>query len=71
MDGQSVSKQANRIVWVDIVKGIGIILVVLGHSNPPVWLSTFISAFHMPLFFSYLDLCIKIQIILDWVKHLA
>ena len=40
-----------RLSWVDIVRGIGIILVVLGHtyrSNPVlIW----ITSFHMPLFF--------------------
>lgn len=40
-----------RYKWIDIAKGIGIILVVIGHCNPPEWLKSFISAFHMPLFF--------------------
>lgn len=34
-----------------ICKGIGIILVVLGHSGCPGYLSRFVSLFHMPLFF--------------------
>ncbi len=40
-----------RTAWIDSAKGIGIIFVVLGH----IWLigpgQTFISSFHMPLFF--------------------
>ncbi len=56
--------QANRVAWVDFAKGIGIFLVVLGHTlrglfaynyaeNTGVlqWLDTWIYAFHMPLFF--------------------
>ncbi len=50
----------NRIDWIDISKGIGIILVVLGHTIVPqirgesraaefLWI--FIYSFHMPLFF--------------------
>lgn len=41
----------NRITWLDIVKGIAIILMVLGHSSIPDDISRFIYAFHMPLFF--------------------
>jgi acyltransferase len=40
-----------RIGWVDQVKGIGIILVVLGHMSIPEVLSHVIFSFHMPLFF--------------------
>ena len=35
----------------DIVKGIGIILMVVGHSGAPVYLHDIIYTFHMPLFF--------------------
>ena len=46
------NKAYNRVEFVDIAKGIGIILVVYGHSSlsfhtANVWLH----AFHMPLFF--------------------
>ena len=40
-----------RIEYIDILKGIGIILVVLGHVTKNEALSSFIYAFHMPLFF--------------------
>ena len=36
---------------IDIVKGVGITLVVLGHSGCPTWLHDFVYQFHMPLFF--------------------
>ena len=41
----------NRIVWVDIAKGIGIILVLIGHISQNKNLHYFIYSFHMPLFF--------------------
>ena len=56
-----------RLDWIDIAKGIGIILVVLGHTLVPqvretgfagfLWI--FIYNFHMPLFFFYRGICLK------------
>ena len=40
-----------RIDWIDIAKGIAIILVVYGHTTLPVIISKAIYSFHMPLFF--------------------
>lgn len=43
-----------REIWIDILKGMAIILVVVGHNTPPSeypWLNTVIYSFHMPLFF--------------------
>jgi len=40
-----------RIAWIDILKGIGILLVVFGHITPDGTAKTFIYSFHMPLFF--------------------
>lgn len=42
---------SKHITWVDNLKGIGIILVVLGHMLPGKMLASFIYSFHMPLFF--------------------
>lgn len=41
----------NRISWLDILRGIGIILMVYGHINYIVPVYTWIYSFHMPLFF--------------------
>lgn len=41
----------NRIAWIDIAKGIVIILMVLGHSSIPKNINSFIYSFHMPFFF--------------------
>lgn len=43
--------ESNRLKWLDVAKGIGILLMVLGHTSIPPLLSNFIWAFHMPLFF--------------------
>lgn len=40
-----------RLPWLDISKGITIILMVAGHSAMPNELLRFVFAFHMPLFF--------------------
>lgn len=40
-----------RLQWLDVAKGITILLMVLGHTSIPMVISNFIFAFHMPLFF--------------------
>lgn len=42
---------SQRDITIDIAKGIGIFLVVLGHVPILMWLATPIYIFHMPLFF--------------------
>ncbi|TBL67765.1 acyltransferase family protein [Paenibacillus thalictri] len=41
----------SRITWIDILKAIGIILVVMGHTTKDDVMRNVIYAFHMPLFF--------------------
>lgn len=50
-----------RINWIDSAKGIGILLVVLGHSTGNIEdpLNKAILSFHMPLFFFLSGLCSK------------
>lgn len=50
---------------VSIVKAIGIILMVLGHSGCPDFLYNFIYQFHMPLFFFISGYCFKEKYIND------
>jgi len=38
-----------RLLWVDVVRGLAILSVIVGHNASP--LSSFIFAWHMPLFF--------------------
>lgn len=42
---------SERIAWVDVAKGIAILLMVVGHSSLPMVVGGWIFAFHMPLFF--------------------
>lgn len=46
-----------RYDWLDIAKGVTIILMVLGHGSIPKFASNFIWAFHMPLFFIASGFC--------------
>lgn len=41
----------NRYEWADIAKGIGIFLMVFGHSGLPISIHDWIYSFHMPFFF--------------------
>ena len=52
------SPLSNRLEYIDIAKGIGILLVVIGHSIDGHHLpGLYISSFHMPLFFILSGLC--------------
>ena len=42
---------SKRIEWVDIAKGVAIILMCLGHRDIPESMNFWIFSFHMPLFF--------------------
>lgn len=43
--------RAERIGWIDSLKGLAIFAVVLGHQHPPYLLKPWIYSFHVPLFF--------------------
>lgn len=50
-----------RIVWIDNLRGIAILLVVLGHVvNNPIVLKV-ISSFHVPLFFIISGILIELN----------
>lgn len=51
-----------RIEWIDIAKGITIMLMVIGHTSIPISISRLIYAFHMPLFF------LASGMVTDWDK---
>ncbi|PLS08465.1 acyltransferase family protein [Neobacillus cucumis] len=42
---------SKRLDWLDLGKGLGMLLVMLGHADIPAPLKTYIYTFHMPLFF--------------------
>ena len=41
----------NRISWIDMAKGYGIIMVIAGHLHLPSTITNYIYSFHIPLFF--------------------
>lgn len=47
-----IGKMKKRNIEIDVMKGIAILLVMIGHAAwIPGWLGVFIASFHMPLFF--------------------
>lgn len=42
-----------RIEFIDVAKGITILLVIVGHTIPEGLMRTLIYSFHMPLFFFF------------------
>ena len=46
-----MSEKVKRIPWIDIGKGIGIILVIAGHTFTEGQFYVWLNSFHMPLFF--------------------
>ena len=43
-------KELNRIEWIDMAKGIGIICVIIGHITHNSFLGMWVYSFHLPLF---------------------
>ncbi|MCM1078821.1 MAG: acyltransferase family protein [Bacteroidales bacterium] len=43
--------QGNRMVFVDVAKGLSMFFVILGHTIAPGFLWAIVYSFHMPLFF--------------------
>lgn len=61
----------NRNEWLDVAKGIAIILMVVGHTSIPPCCAAFIYAFHMPLFFIASGLVSNYEKcnLTDYIKH--
>lgn len=52
MESIKVTNRQTRIEWIDIVKGIGLLCVILGHLSAPNQIARIlVYSFHMPLFF--------------------
>ena len=51
MNEQALNISTGRKYWIDVLRALGIILVVLGHVSKEPNTVIFIYAFHMPLFF--------------------
>lgn len=55
------NKENSRIAWIDIAKGMGIILVGIGHTYMPKEICVWINSFHMPLFFILSGMTYKVN----------
>lgn len=55
--GARISK---RIEWIDVAKGICIVLMVVGHTRLPSIISNWIWSFHMPFFFFISGMTFKV-----------
>lgn len=56
-----VISKNKRIVWIDIAKGLGILLVVIGHVRTMPFIHECIYLFHMPLFFLLSGMVFKVE----------
>ena len=66
MEKEVVIKSASKDNMISIAKGIGIILMVIGHSGCPTYMRNFIYMFHMPLFFIISGYCFKTYYLSDF-----
>lgn len=64
-----VDKSVVRLRWLDVLKGIGIVLVVIGHISTTPLLVDWIYSFHMPLFFFAAGYVYKKRHIFDDLKR--
>lgn len=55
---------------VSMAKGVGILLMVMGHSGCPMYLLKVIYMFHIPLFFLLSGYCFKEKYISDWRTYI-
>ncbi len=62
-------KNTTRLPWLDILKGIGIILVLVGHIYSNDINYNWLYSFHMPLFFLVAGYTYKPKPILQDIKH--
>lgn len=66
-----IAMNKKRIQWIDLIKALGIYLVVLGHSNCVGILRKYIYSFHMPIFYFLGGFTInfnKYNNIIDFIK---
>lgn len=57
VEGTTLTSHSHRDISIDIAKGIGILLMVIGHLKIPIELHQFIYMFHMPLFLLFQGIC--------------
>lgn len=60
-----------RLGWVDAFKGIGILLVVVGHTSRIPGITQFVYSFHMPMFFWISGYLFSVRPFPDFVRRKA
>ena len=61
----------HRIVWIDAARGVGIFLIVLGHTPLPGFVFQYLFSFHVPLFFFISGLLFQKEKFPTWQSFLA
>jgi len=51
MQKKAVSAPQGRVVYIDLFRGVGVLLMILGHLGLGKAFDHYIHAFHMPMFF--------------------
>jgi len=69
MQANAQGPGSGRLEWLDVLKGLGIVAVVWGHSGSPYGYLMFF--FHMPLFFWISGYLYKPRTGRPWLAHLA
>ncbi len=59
MKTELIKQELDNRVWLDICKGLAVVLVILGHISIPWQLKTIIFSFHMPLFMVICGYCVE------------
>lgn len=71
---EATARSSTRLIWIDALKGLGAILVVLGH-NPELigqsYLHALIYSFHMPMFFAVTGLTLCMLTPRQWMVRMA
>lgn len=69
MSGRLEEKSGNRIAWLDILRGIGIILMVYGHVCYSEYSYNWINSFHMAIFFFAAGYVCKKRPVAEDIRH--
>lgn len=69
MNGRLEEKNRNRIAWLDILRGLGIMLMVYGHVCYSEYSYNWINSFHMAIFFFAAGYVLKKRPAVEDIKH--
>lgn len=64
-----MASMGERSFFIDIAKGLGIFLVVIGHANVPLGLGFLVFLFHMPFFFFISGMLYSPRPVLEYWRH--